>query len=61
VENQDFALLNAEQDASYPIARKVASQIPQAVTHCAAQGHPHRPTVLHPHEVLADGIPVALV
>jgi hypothetical protein len=61
MKNHDFALMDAEQNAGDPTARKVASQFPQAIAHGTAERHPNRPSELNPHEVLPDRIPIAFV
>jgi len=61
MKDQNAAVLNAEQDASDPVARQRRAHLPQAVAERAAKRHTHRPAVLNAHEVEANGLTVGVV
>ena len=61
MKHQNPALLNTEQHASDAIAGKVAANFLEAAAHRPAERHADRPSVLNPHEVLPDGVPVPFV
>jgi len=61
VKDQDSALLDAEQHAADPIAWKIASHLPQAVTHRTAKRHSDWPSVLNSHQILSNSVPISLI
>jgi hypothetical protein len=61
VKNQHFALLHAEQHARDPVARKLASHLPQGIAQRPTQRHSNGPPILDPHQILPDGVAVFLI
>src|SRR3954468_22775488 len=53
--------MHAEQHARNPVARQRTADLPQSFAQRAAQRHADRPAILNPHQVLTDGVAIAVV